>query len=93
MATETRNPFAIQQIAGRMTNLQPAVRDEFIAIAGRMAMDKSTAMTVEEAIAAGHARTSPEQESTVFEINSKQPATMKSNPAITPIKTEVIMRR
>ncbi len=88
-----RNPFAIQQIAGRMNNIQPSVRDEFIAIAGRMAEKKCKLMSVEEAVSAGHARVASPKDTKLADFETSPKPASPSPPVITPTKTEVIMRR
>jgi hypothetical protein len=86
----SRNPIAVQQVASRMNNIQPSVRQEFIAIAGRMAARNS--VSVEEAVNAGHARTSAASNATLIDFESFENRTKVPAP-VAPAKTEVIMRR
>jgi hypothetical protein len=88
-----RNPFAIQQIAGRMNNIQPSVRDEFIAIANRMAEKKSKLMSVDEAVKAGHARIASPKEITTADFEASPQTVKPPTQVFAPVKTEVIMRR
>ncbi len=99
-----RNPVAIQQLARRLDNVQPNIREEFVAIAFRAAMRSRRTMSLEEAVQAGLARAAESDSLTndavAMEVG-KVPVVVEPQSARTvdpkrllqPAKSEVLIRR